>query len=173
MKWIFTGPESSGKTTLTNASQKIWGGVVLPEIVRHYEKIDPERFMGEDLIRLAVLQKEAEEKITEKDIHVWCDTDWITLLVWAKERFENVYDSIYKIWQSIEKESRFYFLCSPDMPWEYDEMRQNPTDRKRLFYEYETLLLKEKLPYAILSGNQIKRIETVKKIYDAVTDNSH
>src|SRR5690606_35762809 len=99
MKWIFTGPESTGKTTLTYACHQLWGGELLPEIVRSYEKINPSGFTGEDLIRLAELQTQAEAKAAIENNHLWCDTDWITLLIWAKERFGDFYGSIEQIWQ--------------------------------------------------------------------------
>ena len=56
-----------------------------------------------------------------------------------------------------------YFLCSPDIPWEEDPLRENPKDRKRLFTLYENNLIEKGWPYSVLKGSVEERKQEVIK----------
>jgi nicotinamide riboside kinase len=53
-----------------------------------------------------------------------------------------------------------HLLCSPDIPWEADVLRENPHDRHRLFSLYEKELQHYGFPYIVLSGSEAERLET-------------
>jgi nicotinamide riboside kinase len=44
--------------------------------------------------------------------------------------------------EAIVKHHRYDFtlLCSPDLPWVHDSLRENPNDRDRLFIKYKSML---------------------------------
>jgi nicotinamide riboside kinase len=50
-------------------------------------------------------------------------------------------------------------LCSPDIPWEPDPLRENPHDRDRLFQVYLAMLEKLRKPYAIIAVGRRKRLK--------------
>ena len=52
------------------------------------------------------------------------------------------------------------FLCSPEIPWEYDPLREHPEDRGRLFEEYAQLLHQTGQPFQVLTGNKKERFQT-------------
>jgi nicotinamide riboside kinase len=56
-------------------------------------------------------------------------------------------------------QTRFYFLCAPDIPWQPDALREHPHERAQLFEHYEHLLRRERLPYHILRGPHAERLQ--------------
>ena len=46
------------------------------------------------------------------------------------------------------------------MPWEKDNLRENPEDRDKIFIEYEAVLKRRKLNYKIIQGSLIERLLT-------------
>jgi len=69
---------------------------------------------------------------TKGEIVFW-DTDIITIIIWAKEKF----GASNEIFEKSLKENvpHFYLLCNPDLEWEKDNLRENPNDRYRLLKE--------------------------------------
>jgi nicotinamide riboside kinase len=55
-----------------------------------------------------------------------------------------------------------YFLCAPDIPWEPDPLRENPSDRDRLFEIYQRELVAFNRPFTILKGDLKTRQELIK-----------
>jgi nicotinamide riboside kinase len=52
-----------------------------------------------------------------------------------------------------------YFLCDIDVPWEADDLRDKPNERKKMFSTFEGALQKLDLPYVVLSGSNSVRLE--------------
>lgn len=55
-------------------------------------------------------------------------------------------------------------LCSPDIPWEYDEQRENPVDRQDLFNIHLEKIKSLGVNYIMLEGSEIERLNNAKKI---------
>ena len=53
-----------------------------------------------------------------------------------------------------KSENRFYLLCSPDIPWQADKQRENPTNRMELFELYKKELENLNHSYYILEGEK-------------------
>ncbi len=53
----------------------------------------------------------------------------------------------------------FYLLCSPDIPWQPDPLREHPDEREVLFEMYENLLRGIHARYIIVRGTPIQRLE--------------
>jgi len=145
-KIIFTGPESTGKST---AAMKMALQHRLPiayEYARtHLEEHGPQYTMS-DLYTILEKQYDAEEAAHAQGEVIVCDTDWLTIHVWAAE----VYGKVIKPPRDLDE--RYYILCPPDIPWEPDPLRENPLDRDRLYQIY-----KEKLLYYDLQFEVVKR----------------
>ncbi len=188
---IFTGPESTGKTTLAEKIRLFFDVPIAQEFARPYLSGKPMgKYTLPDLKIIAEGQLEAQTSAqriaaeNKKNFYI-CDTDLITLKIWSEEIFGACDDFILKnldfglytldvgrwkqkfisptfnVQSSI---SNVYFLCSPkNISWQPDPLRENPNDRERLFELYEKTLIAYKKKYLILEGTQTERFFTVKK----------
>ena len=62
MFFVFTGPESSGKTTFANFAFSVFGGGLVPEYARQYLERQQGRYTFGDLKIMAENQYEFEEE---------------------------------------------------------------------------------------------------------------
>jgi NadR type nicotinamide-nucleotide adenylyltransferase len=150
-----TGPESSGKTTLAKELAKQLNAQFIPEFAREYLQESSGKYEISDLDEIA---RGHLNQITKSQNSIQIvDSDFIVLKVWSDYRFGK---SSSLIDQLVSKNIfEFYFLCSPDIPWEEDSLRENPNDRDLLFEQYLIQLNERKLPFEIISGTEEERIE--------------
>ncbi len=167
-KVIVTGPESSGKTTLCKQLSEQFKIPFTEEFSRKYiDNLDRE-YLQEDLVIISKEQLKNEQLTTNNKQLSLHDTDLITLKIWSEYKYGNCNDWItYQIEQQ-KQEERFYFLCSPDIPWEEDPQRENPHNREELFEIYKLELEQLGHNYSILEGQ--KRLEkSIKKITELIS----
>lgn len=165
MHFVFTGPESSGKTTLTNLAYKNWGGVLVKEAARDFLTAANGFYQFSDLKAIALRQLDSEVNPEAKNSYIWCDTDLLTIIIWSLDKFGTVDPEILLKWENLPKDDRFYFLCFPDVPWEYDSLRENPLDRNRIYEIYQQYLHDYNLSYQILKGELNKRLTAVEDTF--------
>ena len=144
----FTGPESSGKTTLANWVAESLGLKLSPEYAREYLQ-NHGAYTQDTLDIMAQVQFDRNNSA-----HV-CDTEMLVFAVWSMEQYGNVSPLIQKL--LFNQTIQHYFLCSPDIPWEEDPLRENPHDRERLFDCYKNLLEEWRLPFSVLKGSLDQR----------------
>lgn len=175
LKVVFFGPESTGKTTLSQDLAAYFNTTWSAEFMRAYlqKKWDDskESCTLEDLIPIAKGQVK-NEAFAEKnaDKVVFYDTNLLQLKVYA-EIYYNGYCP-----PEIEKEVKkynydFYFLLYIDIPWEADDLRDKPNDREAMFHVFEEALQKNNIPFITLKGDYEKRLETAKKTIEHVLNN--
>jgi NadR type nicotinamide-nucleotide adenylyltransferase len=159
-KIAIVGPESSGKSTLAQDLMVHARSWMVSEVAREF-LADLERpYVEGDLLSIAMAQAANEDMVAGEPMGkrlVVCDTDMITIRIWSEEKFGRCDPWIVQ--QSEERHYDLWLLCSPDMPWEPDPLRENPNDRDRLFEVYMHTLEKLKKPYVILSGAREVRLE--------------
>jgi NadR type nicotinamide-nucleotide adenylyltransferase len=158
-KIVVTGPESTGKSSLTRDLAQQYHTVFIPEYARTYiEKLD-RPYCYNDLEQIAITQVN-DLKLFQRKANgiLFLDTYLIITKVW----FEVVYDRCPQ-WISDrigKKEIDLYLLCSTDLPWEPDEVRENGGVMRELLYKrYLEELEKYGLNYRIISGLGTKRLE--------------
>ena len=163
-KIVITGPESSGKSTLSKLLAKEFGASYLAEYARTYlEKLQgPYQF--EDVLTMARGQLRQEKELEEE--LVFLDTDLTVYAVWIKEKYNQEIDWIED--HLNESTAKIYLLCAIDVEWEDDPLREHPkqADRQRLFEHYKTLLEKHKLTYHVIAGDIPTRLKKCKEIID-------
>ena len=167
-KVIVTGPESSGKTTLCKQLSEQFKILFTEEFSRKYiDNLDRE-YLQEDLVIIAKEQLENEQLTRSNKQLSLHDTDLITLKIWSEYKYGNCNDWITSQIEQQKQEKRFYFLCSPDIPWESDPQRENPHNRDELFEIYKVELEQLGHNYFILEGQ--KRLEnSIKKITELIS----
>lgn len=149
-KIIFTGPESSGKTTLSKWYAKHIGSTYIPEFARLYLEALNRSYTAEDLKLIAKGQFELMESKLQSNKPVVCDTGMLVIKIWAALKFDIQIDLVDS--SLAEDLDSLYILCKPDIPWEPDPLREDEHNRDWLFEYYEDLLQKLNLKYVILEG---------------------
>src|SRR5690606_22383026 len=82
-KIVFTGSESTAKTTISQALANELGFVYVPEFARKYiENLHGKPYTYDDIIAIAEKQKEIEEYYTAKQQTTIFDTDLISIKTW-------------------------------------------------------------------------------------------
>lgn len=167
IKIICTGPESSGKSTLAAALAEALGTPWVPEFARSYLAYMGKAYQRLDLDCMEVGQWAWEDWYAQQmpaSKPLICDTDWTVYAVWKKYVYGEVFHSPGAV-----MEGRYYLLCSPDMPWTPDPLREHPEERHLLFDHYRTLLDIFELPYWVLTGGEEERLEQALGIWAEIT----
>ena len=144
------GPESTGKSTLATYLAHRYGGVLVPEYARVYmERLAPAyAYTYEDVV--AIAQQQVQELATpraESEV-VFYDTELIITKVWFLHKYGKCPDFLLHAIEQYPME--VYLLCYPDMPWQPDPVRENPTIREYLFQWYEKEVQALGVPYYII-----------------------
>ena len=157
IKFILTGPECSGKTTLCTQISNYFNIPFSKEYAREYlNNLD---YCKEDLLKIAKEQFKSEDSvltILDQKISLH-DTDLITIKIWSEYKFGFCDNWILDLIEKQKRENRFYLLCSPDIPWKEDFLRENPFNRSNLFDLYKQEIESLGHNYFIIEGD--KRFE--------------
>ena len=156
IKIAVTGPESSGKTTLCKSLSEHFKTPYITEFSRTYLENKNGYYNQYDIDRIAKGQLKLISNEEEKKIMIY-DSDFIVLQIWSKYKFGNT----TKLIDKLVKKNLFdlHILCTPDMPWEEDPLRENKYDRDYLFKLYKESLNRYKKHYITVSGLHQNRLE--------------
>lgn len=165
MHIVITGPESTGKTTLTENLAKRFKCDWVPEYARKYiENLGRRYDYGdvENIARHQIQQIRKHQKGREELI--FFDTHLLITKFW----FEIVFNKLPK-WFLDEYyvlKPDFFLLLTPEVEWIYDAVRENPGEkRNELFEIYKNEIQKLNIPYDIVYGKQFnERTENAIKI---------
>ena len=152
-KIVVTGPESTGKTDLSEALAAKMNARWIPEYARGYiENLGrPYRYEDLEIIARQQIQQEKEAAdVTDEGILI-LDTWLIITKVW----FEMVYGKS-PVWMEVYITSAnidLFLVCSPDLPWIADPVRENGGEmRNKLFERYCREIEKFGFEYEIVTG---------------------
>lgn len=170
LKIVLFGPESTGKTTLAKQLAAHFNTLWVPEYMREYlqEKWDQtkEKCTKEDLMPIAKGQMNAENEASVlAGKLLFCDTNLLEIKVYS----EYYYDGFCP--EEIEKyalENRYdlYFLTYVDTQWQFDDLRDRPDEREKMFRIFESQLTNQNLQFEILKGNQDERFDLAVKMIE-------
>ncbi len=175
VKIVLFGPESTGKTTLSELLARHYNTVWVKEFARNYlqEKWNNERKTCEhsDLIPIAIGQMELENKLARKaDKILICDTDLLETKVYSEEYYGGFVDpELDKA--ALENNYDLYLLTYIDTPWEADDLRDRPEQREEMFNAFENSLKKYNRNYITLKGDVKTRLEKAIKAIDKILEN--
>lgn len=156
-----TGPESSGKTALTEALGKALNCGWVPEFARAFLEMYGNDYEQEDLDTIAEGHWNQIQESSENPVLV--DTDFVVLKVWSEYKYNGASATINRLVNANHFD--LHILCAPDIPWHYDPLRENPADRDVLFEQYLKILETFRKPYIIVAGTHAER---EKKSLDAI-----
>ncbi len=78
------------------------------------------------------------------------DTGPVVLKVWSQWKYGSVDDHLADVLPSLMPS--VFVLCTPDIPWEYDPLRESESDRVELFGLYRSVIARLKVPCVIAEG---------------------
>lgn len=172
IKVVLYGPESTGKTTLTQQLARHYQTVCVPEFMRGFleKKWEKQRKLisKDDLVPIAKGQLALEKKAAGKvENLLLCDTDLLELKVYSEYYYNGFCPEFIKN-EATKNNSGIYLLTYIDVPWEPDMLRDRPNNRAEMFCIFEAELKKQGFLYEILKGNENERFENAVKIIDAL-----
>ena len=169
MRIAFTGPESSGKTTLSKwLSTELLDSVYIPEFAREYlEERKIIRASENDFIQIVKPQCSLFNHASATTHQIF-DTDIFVLRVWNDEIFKL---NIPELEILPSYGMNIHFLCAPDVEWEEDALRSAPaqSERERLLEKYKIELRNSQVNFIILSGSLDEKKSL---ILSSIQDNS-
>jgi NadR type nicotinamide-nucleotide adenylyltransferase len=175
VKIVLFGPESTGKTTLSEQLARHYNTVWVPEYAREYlqEKWNNERKTCEpkDLLHIAIGQMKLENELTSKATDVLiCDTDLLETKVYSEAYYIGNCDPILEKY-ALENTYDLYFLTYIDIPWEADDLRDKPNEREQMFSYFRQTLEKYDRKFVILKGDKKTRLKTAVEHIDNLLHN--
>lgn len=164
VKVVLFGPESTGKTTLSEQLARHYNTVWVPEYAREYlqDKWNNERKTCEphDLLPIAEGQMKLENQLTPKASEVLiCDTDLMETKVYSEAYYLGFCDPLLEKY-ALQNTYDLYFLTYIDIPWEKDDLRDRPDERERMFLYFKDTLEKYHRNFVILKGDKKTRLAT-------------
>lgn len=162
IKVVLFGPESTGKTTLSEQLARHYNTVWVPEYARSYlqNKWNNERKTCEpdDLLPIAIGQIKLENALAKKATKLLvCDTDLLETMVYSEAYYLGNCDPVLEKY-ALKNSYDLYLLTHIDVPWEKDDLRDKPEERERMFQYFKSTLEKYKRNFIILKGDKKVRL---------------
>ncbi len=156
-KIALIGPESTGKTTLCKQLAEHFQTVWVREFARGYISSLNRKYTLEDIEHCAREQlKQEEEQLAKASHFLFCDTELIIAKVWCEDVFKTVPQWI----EEMIGRHRYdlFLLTSPDIPFEKDNVRENPHRGEFFFKRYRSELIKRNFSFEIVNGKGSRRL---------------
>ncbi len=168
-KIVIVGPESTGKSTLSSNLAAHYKSVWVKEYARNFLEENGTNYTYENLYEIAKGQIAEEEKGFQSIISnpnfknetpLFIDTNLYVIKVWSEFVFNKCDNRILS--EIVKREYDLYLLCNTDLPWVKDNLREYPDliTREKLLSYYKEELIEQKVPWAIISGNNEERLHS-------------
>lgn len=146
------GPESTGKSTITQQLAAHYNTLWVPEYARYYCAALTEPCNLQDEINMFHGQVALEESIlavAQKEL-VFCDTTFLTVKIWSDEVFGETPEVVLKALPQYHYD--LYLLMDIDLPWQEDPLRDFPHKRNHFMKVWKQELDALNARYTIISG---------------------
>jgi len=168
---VIIGPESTGKSTLTQQLAAHFNAIAIDEFARAYLSEIKRPYVEEDLLEIGkgqIALEDAATAIAPDAEWLFCDTDLYVLKVWSESKYGTCNEWILQ--QIAERRYNCYILTDIDMPWEDDPLREHPEPamRRHFFDIYKDIVVHSGLPFVIVKGNEQERLQMAIKAIAAL-----
>lgn len=153
---VVTGPECSGKSTLSRALSNALNEPWVPEYALSYLSAIDRPYCSEDLVAIARGQLAGieEAKAWARQLLI-IDTGIEVIDIWHRDKIGPLPEELQAMREAWQPD--LYLLCKPDIPYEPHPMREDEHRRDELFGIYQEYI--EDDPHAMIFGEQIHRLE--------------
>lgn len=163
-KIVISGPESTGKTILSEALASELNAILIPEYARYYIEGLNKPYTFSDVEAIAKHQIEAEMNLMTLNPRkiVILDTWLIITKVW----FDVVFGRIPNWIEDHISSSKIdlFLICAPDLPWIADPVRENGGEmRQKLFERYCIEIEHYGFSYEVVEGTGETRVRNALK----------
>jgi len=157
LKFVFTGPESSGKSSVSKAVAAYFKAQWFPEYAREYLMKKQGKHTLEDITTIALEQEKSRNFQQQEGMKIY-DTGAVVLYIWSMFKYGTCSEEIEELMN--KKNFDHYFLCNPkNVPWENDPLREHPQQREELFEMYLSQLKELNVAFTILEGTFEERVK--------------
>ncbi|WP_242923417.1 AAA family ATPase [Pontibacter liquoris] len=158
LKVAITGPESTGKSTISEKLASHYNTVWVPEYARTYIGNLGQPYTLADIEAIARGQLALEQEIAQQARTIlFSDTDLLVLKIWSEHAFGRC-----PAWIREKLARQDYNLCllmGVDLPWEPDPQREHPHLRQYFYDWYKRELEQLGVPFVEVSGQGEHRFE--------------
>ncbi len=168
-KIVIIGPESTGKSSLSEALAKHYETNWCPEFAREYLLAHGTKYQFDELLTIAKGQLKLEDEYSDElnrrenkneslQSMLFIDTDMYVMKVWCEFVFGNCH--LWILDQIVQRKYDLYLLCNTDLPWVKDELREYPdlVTREKLFLIYKDHLVNQNTPWVEIKGQNEERL---------------
>jgi NadR type nicotinamide-nucleotide adenylyltransferase len=165
LKVAITGPESTGKSTLSDQLADHYHTVSTVEYARSYLHQLNRPYERHDLLKIAKGQIEEENsKLLHANRMLFCDTDLVVIKIWSMYKY-GVLDPFIEA-ELGKQHYDIYLLTDIDLPWYPDVQREHPDKREYFFKLFRSELEAIQANYHIISGSKRERLHNAIRVVD-------
>jgi NadR type nicotinamide-nucleotide adenylyltransferase len=167
IKIAIVGAESTGKSCLATALAKHYNTIFVPECARHLLEKTKGLYQEQDLIEFAKAQMAAENDAhTQANRIIFCDTDIANIRIWSEVKYGRCALELLNL--NVNCNYNAALLCDIDLPWQADELRENPDDniRKQLQLMYLDDLQSNNTNFKLITGSGDLRLHAAVAFID-------
>lgn len=163
---VVTGPESTGKTTLSRRLAELARAEWVPEASRIYAERKRGELLASDVAPIArehirLADTATEHARAERRTLLVLDTDLLSTVIYARHYYRFVPDWIERLERA--RRGDLYLLCDIDVPWVPDGIRDRPANRDEMFVLFRDALVRRKAPFVLVQGDWDKRWEIARQ----------
>jgi len=151
------GADCTGKTTICKQLAQHFNGLYVPEFARTFLSGRIQQLQLADMVSIARGQIRLESSICSANKEIaFCDGSPLASIVWSRRYFGACAKELVDIAANHPYDK--YLLCSIDLPWEPDGLRNSLRFREWLERAFCTEMDQRNLPYATISGVGSERL---------------
>jgi NadR type nicotinamide-nucleotide adenylyltransferase len=153
-KIVIIGPESTGKSMLTEQLSTHFNACKVLEYARTYLTKHGTTYTYDNLLTIAQGQLTLEQ-VAIQHCHsnlLIADTDMYVMKVWCEFVFGKCHHTI--LHELTMNDADLYLLACPNIPWIKDALREYPDEetRWRLFYYYKDIVVHANIPFVEINA---------------------
>lgn len=157
---VVTGPESTGKTTLSQRLAAQANAEWVPEASRVYAERKGGELLASDVVPIArehirLADAAAERARAAGKGLLVLDTDLLSTVAYSRHYYRMVPPSVERAERA--RRADLYLLCDVDVAWIPDGIRDRPENRDEMFALFRDALLRRKAPFVVVRGSWDER----------------